>query len=304
LEPTAQFVSEEDWLKFIHPDDRENVNSIIKQGKSGWLGAAYQYRIVRPDGAIRHLYAVSRYKLDEAGNPIGIYGINHDITDRVKLEEQLHEQQRKEQLRLTEVTLEAQEKERNAIGRELHDNVNQILTGTLIILSTLNLRHDKMEEVLELAMKHLKNAVEENRKIAHELVSPDFAGQKLIDEISVIANTMLKGAGMEVVINASGFDEASLNAGLKLALYRVLQEQCTNIVKHSHAKNVSIGITNEKQTLKMTITDDGEGMDTQKKTDGIGLRNIKSRLSVYHGSVEMQTSPGKGFALIITIPIS
>lgn len=54
----------------------------------------------------------------------------------------------------------------------------------------------------------------------------------------------------------------------------------------------------------MTIADDGEGMDTQKKTEGIGLRNIKSRMSVYNGIVEIQTSPGEGFALIIAIPLS
>lgn len=304
LASTKQFVSEDEWLKLIHPDDRKRVKSIINKGKSGSLGAAYHYRIVRPDATIRHLYAISRYELDEAGNPVGIYGINHDITDRVILEEQLHEQQRKEQLNLTAATLEAQEIERNAIGRELHDNVNQILLGTLITLSTLDLRHEKMEKILELAMKYLQKAVEENRNIAHELVSPDFAGQKLLDGIHDVANTMLVRAGIHVIINASGFDEGALVTGLKLALYRIVQEQCTNIVKHSQAKNVSIFLSNEKQTLKMTITDDGKGMDAQKKNDGIGLRNIKSRLSVYNGIVEMQTSHGEGFALIITIPLS
>lgn len=297
-------IIDKDWLEMVHPDDRERLIAENEKGKLGWKGASYYHRIVRDDGSIRHLYSESRYEFDHDGNPVILYGISHDITALKKLEEELQEQQRKEQLKLIEVSLKAQEKERTAIGQELHDNVNQILVGTKLLLSSIKPRTSKCRETLATSLDYLQNAINENRRISHELVSPSFEKATLAEKIAVLADTMLKSVGIQATVESEGYTDNCITNDLKVSLYRVIQEQSANIIKYSGARTVKIYIGLSNKSLKLSITDDGRGTDLQKLYDGIGLQNIKSRMSIYHGEVDITTSPGKGFSLAVTIPQS
>ena len=113
---------------------------------------------------------------------------------------------------------------------------------------------------------------------------------------------MLEIAGVKVIIDTSQYDEMVLSQEIKIAIYRIAQEQCTNIVKYAAASAVNISLSNTHQQFKMTIADDGLGMEANKTTQGIGLRNINSRLSVLKGNASILTAPGKGFILEIEFP--
>ncbi|MBS1741519.1 MAG: PAS domain S-box protein [Bacteroidetes bacterium] len=306
LEPADHNISQDEWLNFVHPEDKERVKGELEKSKENWNGTSFYHRIIRHDGMIRYLYAESRYEFNEKGEVIGMYGIAHDITDLKTLEQELQEQQRKEQQKLMAASLAAQEKERNSIAKELHDNVNQILVGTKIMMSVIPAIKDqpeKIESIAKSSIENLQNAISENRKIAHELVSPNFTDNTLLKRITAIGDTMLIPAGINIQMKTDGFNETKLHDEMKLTLYRIIQEQCTNIVKYSEARSAVIQLNNERGKLKMTITDDGKGMEETTSCNGIGLRNIKSRLSIYDGKVEIKTAPGKGFSLNIIVPL-
>lgn len=226
-----------------------------------------------------------------------------DITERKKLEAQLLEHQKDEQLKITATALEAQEKERNAIAEELHDSVNQILVGTKLILSMIKDDSGHARSLITTSIKYIQDAIDENRKLAHALVTPDLDTENLVEQIGRLCKNMLAITGITVVVDTSGYDDSVLDQKRKIAIYRILQEQCTNIVKYAGAAKVSISLSSSDKKFRMTIADDGVGMEADKGSAGIGLRNINSRLSIYKGSVNIITSPGNGFRLDIEMPL-
>lgn len=226
-----------------------------------------------------------------------------NITEKKKLEIALQEQERREQIKLTATSLQAQEKERNAIAVELHDNVNQILVGTNALLSVIRDSPERAPQLITTCMDNLRNAIEENRKIAHELVSPDLITETLLQQIYRLGQTMLHPTGLQTIITNENYDEEKLDKEQKLAIYRIVQEQCTNIIKYAKASTVTFSLYTTEQFFIMQIGDDGQGLDAANVSEGIGLKNIASRLSVFGGNLEIDTKPGEGFRLNIKIPV-
>lgn len=294
-------ISLEEWLSHIHPDDLNDVKENIAKISPDSEDLSFYHRIIR-NGEIRYLLSTSRMEYDENNRPGNIYGVIHDITNIKKLEQELLEQQAQEQLKITAAILKAQEKERNAIGQELHDNINQILTGIKLQLSRIRDISDETKLVVDMSTRYLAEAINENRKIARELTIPDFINNTLVKQLHKLTGYMLNENVKEKLIDTATFDEDRLTNEQKLTVYRVLQEQCTNITKYANAASVNITLSTENGFCKMNIADDGVGMSVEHSSNGIGLRNIKSRLSMLKGDVSICTSPGKGFALEIGFP--
>jgi PAS domain S-box-containing protein len=227
-----------------------------------------------------------------------------NISELKRLEQERLDNKIQEQVNITGAILNAQENERNSIAQELHDNVNQILAGTNLILSIAKNYPDKTQEHVQSAMDNILEAIEENRKIAHTLISPDFETIRLAEQISSLAFNMLKKAGIDIYIETSKLDEKLLLDEVKLSIYRIAQEQCTNIIKHAGATLVNIFLETEEGIFKMIIADNGKGMEKDKKETGIGLKNIRVRLYMFNGEANILSSPGNGFSLEIRIPLS
>jgi PAS domain S-box-containing protein len=236
-------------------------------------------------------------------SPDGLSVFIRNITEKKKLEIELHEQQRQEQLKLTAIALEAQEKERNMLGQELHDNVNQLMVGGTLFLSMVKCETEKNQKLVNSCMENILAAVEETRNISHLLVAPDLETKSLAQQISLLSESMLKTTGLDVHVGTNDLKEDLLSDELKLTIYRIAQEQCTNIVKYAKAHLVNILLETTGGFFKMIIADDGIGMETDKKSAGIGLSNIKGRVSVFSGSARVTTAPYKGFELMVTIPL-
>lgn len=234
----------------------------------------------------------------------GAVVMNIDISDIRRLEKERIESKIEEQKRITEAMIKGQEKERNAIGIELHDNVNQILVGTKVLLTVVRDDPDRCGELIPTCIDHIAMAVQENRKIAHELVTPNLSEETLVQQVTKLSQTMLQNAGLKTYINHQSFREDRLSKEMKLALYRIMQEQCTNIIKYADAEQVIISLATKSEMFYMRVADDGRGMDLRKVTHGIGLKNISSRLGVFGGTINVDTAPGQGFALEIEIPLT
>ena len=234
----------------------------------------------------------------------GVTCFFRDNTDFKKMENELKEQQRLEQSKLISAALEAQEKERNAIGIELHDNVNQILVSTSMFLSIMKKKPEKDDGLIEECINNIKQAINENRKIAHVLVAPDLEYKHLTDLILLLSENMLRSNGIKTNTRFISFNYKQISKEKKLALYRIVQEQFTNIIKYAEATEVDIELETTPKLLRMVISDNGKGMDRTILTNGIGLRNIGSRISVFDGKMKINTSPGKGFELEVEMPVS
>lgn len=233
----------------------------------------------------------------------GISMFIRDISERKRLELALMEQKQKEQQRITATTLAAQERERNAIAVELHDNVNQILVGTNLLLTIMRDNPEKGRELLASCMDSIRQAISENRKIAHELVTPDMETESLLEQLKKLVGNMLEPAGIKVNIIQEGFQEDGLSTEQKLALYRIFQEQCANIVKYASATEVVFRFEVKEGAYLFLVADNGKGANDTALSKGIGLHNIAARLHVLDGRLQIDTAPGKGFILQIFLPL-
>jgi signal transduction histidine kinase len=133
------------------------------------------------------------------------------------------------------------------------------------------------------------------------MVTPFLNQETFVELIYKIANNMLAIVGIEVDIELNNFDETLLNEKQKLTLYRIIQEQCTNIVKYADASKVVFSLESNDESVHLTISDNGKGMTAEAAHEGIGLKNIASRLSVYNGTMDIVTSPGNGFMLSVEL---
>jgi two-component system, NarL family, sensor histidine kinase UhpB len=265
---------------------RGEIKSVAKNGNSYWLETA-----VIP--------------FEDTNNETFKYMIiGNDITEKRMLQETLHQQQQGRHLKMDTLVLDAEEKERNIIGRELHDNVNQLLTAIKLSVSAIMVNPLSAPERLELCSKHIDKAIEENRKIAHILISPDIENTTLEEQFKTLVESMLTISGIQAAVDTRFLNESLLDKPQKLALYRVAQEQCSNIVKHAAAKNVVIVLQTGADNFKMSIKDDGRGVCINKNITGTGLKNIAGRIEIFNGIVRTISSPGCGFILEIEIPVN
>jgi len=233
---------------------------------------------------------------------LGAVVMHIDISELRRLEQERMAIKVEEQKKVAHAMFVGQENERKVIAQELHDNVNQILAGTNLFLSLAIKQPQKRIEHINYSMENIKVAIEENRRLSHLLVPPDFDASKLTAQLIDLTDSMLKIAGIEVALDATHFKEELLNDEQKLAIYRIAQEQCSNIIKYAHAKKVRISLTSSNTLSKMVIADDGKGMEPGKKVVGIGLKNIRGRLSIFNGKAHISSAAGKGFMLEVQIP--
>jgi two-component system sensor histidine kinase UhpB len=214
-----------------------------------------------------------------------------------------HERQvLREQQLLTETSIRVQEREREEIGTELHDNINQILSSAKMYFETAS--DEQVENILLVkGLKHLKDAMDEIRRLSHRLVAPELEKISLVQAIANLAQNSRDTGSLHLQYETGRFKEERVSNDLRLTLYRIVQEQFNNILKHSGAKNVLIILDMTSEAVSLTIRDNGKGFDSQLVSHGIGLRNITNRVKLYNGALEVQSSPGAGCQLEVVLPL-
>lgn len=234
---------------------------------------------------------------DKNKHQFGVSVFCRNITERIRLERQLMEEKVNRQRQIARATINTQEKERSEIGKELHDNVNQILASAKLFLSSPFIEGNEKEVFVNKAMDHIHMAIEEIRKLSKTLVSPSAADLGIIETIDDLMFDIKMTQKIDARFNHGGIDESKLDNGLRLTIYRIVQEQVNNILKYADASVIDITLEEESRKLVLTVTDNGKGFDPALKRRGIGLSNIINRADVFNGKVEIQTAPGKGCCL-------
>jgi two-component system, NarL family, sensor histidine kinase UhpB len=227
----------------------------------------------------------------------------NDVTEKLKAEAELSRQFFLRQKLITETTMQAQEKEREEIGKELHDNINQILAATKLYLEiVLTGNQELLPAAAKKSYENVNLAITEIRQLSKQLVPPALE-EALSSALKELIGEFQSASGITLRIEIDKLEEDMLSGNVKLMLYRIVQEQINNIVKHSRAKNVTIKIETKFNEVNLLIVDDGVGFDTTKKQKGIGLRNIASRVGFYNGTIGIESQPGKGCTVEVAIPL-
>lgn len=224
-----------------------------------------------------------------------------DITERKRIQQE----QLKHQKQLTQATIDGQEQERKEIGKELHDNIGQRLTTTKLYLDLAKATaDDNTAEMVMLALRSVNDVINELRSLSHALVPSTLGDIGLIESVQelIVSYSYLKT--MQVTFDHADFDEDCIQENQKLMLYRVLQEQINNIMKHAKAQKVDIFLKSNKKFVYMQVQDNGSGFVLNSLRKSLGLTNIKNRVDLFGGKVKIVTSPGKGCSIKVIIPIN
>lgn len=277
----------------------------IGQGEI-WRG---EFRNRAKDGSFYWVDATIIPFLDDYGKPYQYLSIRNDITKRKnseeafqKLTEKMQEQRLQEQKKISRALIKGQERERNYIGRELHDNVNQILAGTQLYLNMAAQKSPDSKEPIDYAISLLNEAINEIRALSARQVTP-LKNVNLHDLIKQLLQNLSAGTNMntELFYDAS---ESLLDDDLKLNIYRIVQEQLNNILKHAQATHVQLSMAINANQLLLTVTDNGKGFDKSKKKNGIGLSNMLNRVDSFNGTIEINSQSGIGTNIKTTIPLT
>lgn len=221
--------------------------------------------------------------------------------ERKKAEEALKEQQQAEQKKITAAVLKALESDRAYLGEELHDNINQILATSMLYLEHAKTNLEVRDEMIAKSLDVIAFAVEEIRKLSRQLIVTDVMDIGLKKAIrEMIANIQMVKK-IDISLSMENFPEKKLDENIKIAVYRIIQEQLTNILKHAAASSVLLLLHKKGKQVTLEIIDNGKGFDPTQHRKGVGITNITSRASLFDGDVTIDSAPGKGCKLKVTL---
>ncbi len=221
---------------------------------------------------------------------------------QVKLQHEIMHQQEL----ATKAVLNAEENERKRIAVDLHDSVGQTMSAAKMNLSALqneitNLSSEQ-KDALDNVINLVDNSCKEVRSVSHNMMPNALLKNGLANAIREFINQIDKRV-LKVDLHIEGLNE-KLESNIESVLYRVIQECVNNVIKHSEANHLDISLIKDEDGLSVTIEDNGKGFDVANKSkfEGIGLKNIQSRIHFLKGTVEWQSEKNNGTLVAIHLP--
>ncbi|MBC7851076.1 MAG: hypothetical protein H7Y31_15140, partial [Chitinophagaceae bacterium] len=272
--------------------------------RSASTGDHVMYEVAYPQSDKSfHSYFVKMFPITGAGKKkFGLMLSVSDITEKKFLEAEVLDREVQEQKKITRAVLKAQESERNKIGQELHDNVNQILASTKLYLTmAVSDTPANSTQFIKSAIDFVQDAIMEIRTLSSKEVSPlkEIDLKELIYSLVEVLNSNSK---IQTKFNYDIPVDKVIEDDLKLNIYRIIQEQINNMVKHAKPTHASISLRGNNGSLYLQVSDDGQGFDAGKQRKGIGISNMINRVQSYNGELTITSSPGKGCKTEIRIP--
>jgi PAS domain S-box-containing protein len=294
-----------DWISHIHPEDKETViRDYLRMLASDVAEWKYSYRFLRANDSIANVLTRGIVLRNAGGKAYRMIGYMQDMSKQKVLEEKLEQEIKLKEKQIAEATEQAKETERSDLGKELHDNVNQLLGASRMYLEMAKRGGEDSEMFLNRSSQYTLTAIEEIRKLTRGLTTDIITNLGLCAAIDDVARDTMEVNPIKISCSLASFIEHSVNNKFKLNVFRIVQEQLNNILKHAKATEVTINLSQHKQSISLSISDNGVGFDTSQKRKGIGVDNIKSRATSYDGTADFVSQPGKGCVLTVTFPVT
>jgi PAS domain S-box-containing protein len=287
-------------LELIHPDDREEMARELRIALSRETNFNVEYRLMKPGKQMNYVLAKGHVVHDKEGQ-LRFVATFTDITERKILEQEttlLKEQQQKE---ITTATLQAEENLKKRISESLHDGVSQMLYAIKLNLDQVK----SYEEGTRKQITHLlSQTIREVRNISFELAPAILVDFGLPGTLREMAQR-LSGNQLSVTTSISNIDK-NLPLTVQTNIFRIVQELVNNSIIHGHATRIKIELNRDKSNdqVVIVVTDNGVGFDVIKEsrlTNGSGLSSIRNRLSLYNGTLNIESAPEKGTTIFISI---
>lgn len=227
---------------------------------------------------------------------------------RLKQKERLHLlqiEQEKQNAKISTLTalLRGQEEERSRLARDLHDGLGGLLSGTKIQLTNLNEKVDDSTKFnLNNSISHLDHAVDELRRVAHNLMPDLLLKYGLEQALTEYANRMTH-ENLDIAVQFLSFTN-TMNKEEQLLVYRIIQELVNNSIKHAHPTEIIIQLVEDDTSYHVTVEDNGKGFDiVQKKlSQSAGIHNIQSRVEFLKGEIHFSSEKNLGTSVEFSFP--
>ncbi|MCC8400526.1 PAS domain-containing protein [Paraburkholderia sp. MMS20-SJTN17] len=290
-----------------HPADIERVDACLAAHLEQMRPYDIEYRMRTKSGAYCWVHARAQALWNQFGQPNRMLGWIIDVTERRLAEEALRAS-REELQRLSAGIEQAREEEKTRIARELHDDFGQQLVALKIAcarLDTLVSSSDSPEGKadLENVYRLIDQLVVSVRRIATDLRPAMLDDLGLIPALEWLVNRFSERHGVRVTRRIA--EDIDFNDDSATAVFRIVQEALTNVARHAQATEVLLEIVRKEPYCVVRISDNGRGSapDQRPAADSFGLLGIRERAWALRGDLQIQTAPGRGFAITVSLPL-
>jgi PAS domain S-box-containing protein len=284
------------WGEYIHPDDRNKLLDTISNSLKTQQPFSEEYRLRRSDGVYRWMFDVASPRVNGDGSFAGLIGSAIDTTDQ-KLPHQALEN-------VSGQLIEAQERERSRIARDLHDDICQRLALLSMELDQATRSpNGSQKQNLEEIRKHCSEIAGDVQSLSHQLHSSK------LDYLGIVA--AIRGFCMEFSIQHEVRIEftnenvpSRLSKDISLCLFRVAQEALHNAVKYSGVRDFAVQLNGTANEVRLVVKDEGAGFDVEEasRNRGLGLLSMQERVHLVRGRFSVESQPGKGTRIIAVVP--
>jgi PAS domain S-box-containing protein len=286
------------WTAYVHPDDLSQILGALSGALRDRKPFSKEYRLRRNDGVYRWMFDVAVPRVNGDGSFAGFIGLAVDVTEQKLAQEGLEN--------LSGRLIEAQERERSRIARDLHDDICQRLALLSVELAqaTRNGFPPAMKERLEEMRQQCSGIAGDLQSLSHQLHSSK------LDYLGVVA--AIKGLCREFSkqhnVNIKFRDEdvpTLLSKDISLCFFRVTQEALQNALKYSGTDRFAVEIRGSAHEVQFEVRDDGAGFDMEeaKRSPGLGLVSMQERVHLVHGRLHIDSRPGEGTRIVVTVPV-
>ena len=297
-DPKANF--EDAWTTYIHPDDLPRVMQANQQALADKKQFSKEYRLRRSDGTYRWMLDVAAPRINGDGQFAGFIGSANDITDQKAAQEALE--------KIGGRLIEAQEKERRRIARELHDDICQRLAMLSVELNAadlaLNDSSDLAHSRISKVQQHCLDIASSVQSMSHQLHSAHLDYLGLSAALANFCGEFSRQNNVTVDFHEQDVPNP-LPQDVTLCLFRVAQEALHNAFKYSGSATFIVDVKSARGQLVLEVKDFGKGFDVEaaRRRGGLGLVSMQERLHLSRGVLNIESTPAQGTTITARVPL-
>src|SRR5580704_10206559 len=290
----------DNWITYVHPDDVESMLNNLYEALKIKQAFSQEYRLRRSDGVYRWMFDVASPRVNGDGSFGGFIGSAIDTTDQ-KLAQQALE-------KVSGQLIEAQEKERSRIARDLHDDICQRLALLSMELAQTNRSSSGSSETLKKSLadiqKHCSEIAGDVQSLSHQLHSSKLDYLGIVTAIRGFCEEFSKQHEVNIEFSHRNAP-TDLPKDVSLCLFRITQEALHNAVKYSGVSQFTVQLSGMEGSVELVVSDAGAGFDVEeaKRRKGLGLLSMQERIHLVHGSLSVESKPWQGTRIIATVPL-
>jgi len=291
-----------DFLAFTHPDDRARVAAAFEASFEDSSARTIEHRLVMRDGRVKIVEERWRVFPREDGRGTRALGTCHDITERKQSEAQLHAVS----TRMNDI----REHERARMAREVHDTLGQALTALKMDVAEVGRRVASadaaaIQERLTEMSALIDASVDDVRRVAAELRPVILDDLGIVDAVKAYLEDVGRRAHVRCVLTTD-LSDLQMADDRATALFRILQEALTNVVRHAAAARVDVLLAADAETLRLVVHDDGCGIaaPAERNPRTLGLLGMRDRALLLGGDVTVTGGPGEGTTVTAHVPLA